>query len=89
MTLTVVLSSPLPDLPPATSPCESELFSVFSRFVGAAVIVMLDGGAPLLLPPFELELVLAEALAWSDPCAFAEALSPPAALAELFDLADA
>ena len=74
--LLVVLSSPLPDLPPAVSPRESELFSPVSLWfevagvVAGALVLLLSLAAPLsllallaLLSPLLLEELLVEAAA--------------------------
>src|SRR5258706_8718172 len=60
--LTLVLSSPLPDLPPATSPRESELPSPASLCWPVATITVPDFELPfpLLSPLLELALALAE-----------------------------
>src|SRR5882672_6495917 len=57
--LTLVLSSPLPDLPPATSPRESELPSPASLCLPVATITVLAFELPFpLLSPLPLSLAL-------------------------------
>ncbi len=87
----LVLSSPFPDLPPAVSPRESELFSPVSLwFELAGAIAGLEAALtpplPLLLPELLLlALLLADALA--DACELLEALLLDCELAPVVELA--